>query len=149
MVQLASTFLQYVENPDMQWQGCWANISPPPFKIIVRENCQKKKYFQMKPWWKHPTFPIYIHVPFNQLTYFRHKWDMFNKLLKWSRYLIFFNRTHTQSPNTKTNWAALPLAFMNLITPATHSVPDRKDINKEYERSIYKDMNRALCPAYR
>ena len=41
MVQLASTFLQFVENPDIKWQGCWANISPPPFKIIER-NAKRK-----------------------------------------------------------------------------------------------------------
>jgi hypothetical protein len=41
MVQPASTFLQFVENPDITWQGCWANISPPPFKIIER-NAKRK-----------------------------------------------------------------------------------------------------------
>jgi hypothetical protein len=46
----------------MQWQGCWANISPPPFKIIVRENCQKKKIFSNETMMEAPN--LSEHVPF-------------------------------------------------------------------------------------
>lgn len=57
------------------------------------------------------------------------KWDMFNKLLKWSFSSIIFNRTlpsqftlnHTKSKLQNNVGSTFPLNFMNLILS-----PDRK-----------------------